>query len=553
MKKILLLVGFVIFTNTVTKAQCTTETSEEKVLLIGDSWAYFMHFDKTFNNVFAKWGHSNYKYYSNSTLAVNGAETDDFLLPAKQNEIQTQLTNKPSIKLVHISLAGNDFLGSWNTGYTPARLDSLQDTVNTRLLSIINFVKGIRPDIHVIISGYVYSNFEEVITTSAFPTSHPFYNRWQAMGAPSNLVLNNLLNRFSDTLELRVANDPRITFVKATSLMQYAFGQITPLGVAPSGTYAAKTAPLPKGFTNYPSPKITMRNYGLFNDCFHLSIDGYKQFINYQTQKFYHKALMDDYFVRSEGGNKDGSISSTGVASISLLLAGNAGVVNTTALSFNTITMKDTSIARASIFLRRSALTGSNTVTASTLVEVKIKKGKFGSLPDVEATDITAPASATQTVCIYGSYTNNEDWLRIDLSPTLIAQLSNDTITQFLITITNSNGGLIEYSNASNPEFAPVLNVKYGIPSTVGLTDLSKSDLEFNVFPNPVNDFVELHFSANEKREISIVNLLGNQLHAETTTVNNVIVNTDALASGIYFITVKTANGKTSTKKIIKN
>ena len=88
---------------------------------------------------------------------------------------------------------------------------------------------------------------------------------------------------------------------------------------------------------------------------------------------------------------------------------------------------------------------------------------------------------------------------------------------------------------------------------TNGIKDLPVSVSAFNVFPNPVNDFVELHFSANEKREISIVNVLGNQLHAETTTVNNVTVNTYALARGIYFITVKTANGKTSTKKIIKN
>jgi hypothetical protein len=30
--------------------------------LVGDSWAFFMDVDKTFNNALKKYGHSNYKY-----------------------------------------------------------------------------------------------------------------------------------------------------------------------------------------------------------------------------------------------------------------------------------------------------------------------------------------------------------------------------------------------------------------------------------------------------------------------------------------------------------
>jgi hypothetical protein len=75
-------------------SQCS-ETNQPKVLLIGDSWAFFMNTDQTFNNVFSKWGFSNYKFVSNGTIAENGAQTDDFLKPDKLGEIKLQLAQHP--------------------------------------------------------------------------------------------------------------------------------------------------------------------------------------------------------------------------------------------------------------------------------------------------------------------------------------------------------------------------------------------------------------------------------------------------------------------------
>lgn len=80
-------------------------------MLVGDSRAFFMGVDQTINNIMTKWGHSNYKYFTNITLAVNGAETDDFLTPGRQDEIALQLAQNPTIEVVHLSIGGNDVLG----------------------------------------------------------------------------------------------------------------------------------------------------------------------------------------------------------------------------------------------------------------------------------------------------------------------------------------------------------------------------------------------------------------------------------------------------------
>ena len=67
--------------------------------------------------------------------------------------------------------------------------------------------------------------------------------------------------------------------------MQYIYGQEEPLGVDPGGTYAPFFQPLPFGDITYPSPKLSMRDYGLARDCFHLSPEGYIHMIDYQTRK----------------------------------------------------------------------------------------------------------------------------------------------------------------------------------------------------------------------------------------------------------------------------
>lgn len=234
-RTLLLAVGVLLATTA--RPQCT-EATQNKVLLVGDSWAFFMGVDQTINEVLAKWGHSGHRYYTNLTLAENGAETDDFLGMDKQAEIADRLLNDPVIKVVHLSIGGNDVLGDWHVSFTPEQTDSLRLAVFDRLHQVITFILGVRPDIHVLWSGYMYPNFEEVIEDLApLQTIHPFYGTWQDMGFPSFAQLNNILNDFSALLEGYADTTYRVSFVSATGLMQYAFGQNSALGVPPGGSY----------------------------------------------------------------------------------------------------------------------------------------------------------------------------------------------------------------------------------------------------------------------------------------------------------------------------
>ena len=409
MKRILLALSVIASLSAPAWSQCA-ETPVERVLLMGDSWAAMMGTDNSINNAFTKWGHSNFKFYTNSVLSENGTETVDFIQPARLNEIQTQLLARPTIDFVHISLGGNDVLGQWNKNWSQAKTDSLLDSVSARLVFIMDFIKSVRPGIRILWSGYAYPNFGEIIGDQApFQSSHPFYATWNGMGQPNFTQINGVLNYYSAQMTTIADNDPQIYFVNATGLIQYAFGQATPLSVPPNASYPAFTAPLPLGYPDYPSPKNAMRNYVIFKDCFHLSPASFDQFVGYHTRKFYQKALMDDQFLIAAGGSSDGSVSAQGLVSTSLMVGNSSGDDYASVFTFNTTSMPDTGVSAASIFLRRESLTGTNPI-GSTMV-LKVASGNFGASANLEPADFQAPGNANGNPCQFGTSNTDGGWI----------------------------------------------------------------------------------------------------------------------------------------------
>ncbi|MEZ4807346.1 MAG: T9SS type A sorting domain-containing protein [Flavobacteriales bacterium] len=485
------------------QAQCN-EVDETKVLLVGDSWAFFMGIDQTINEVFEKWGHSNFKFRTNLVVAENGAETDDFLQQDKQDEIQQLIDDDPNIKVVHLSIGGNDVLGDWHVSFTQAQTDSLKAAVQVRLIEVIEFIKTTRPDIHILWSGYTYPNFEEVIESIApLQTIHPFYGTWEGMGFPTFIQLNTILNEFSDSMAAYAATDPRVDFVPATGLMQYTYGQDTPLGVPPGGTYPAYTVPLPTGDPQYPSPRNSMRDYGLTRDCFHLSAGGYRDLIEYHTRKFYHKYLMSDLYVLSDGGANDGSVSSEGSVSTSLMMGRTGSEDFATVLSFNTTGIPSgQQVAKASIFLRRQNLVGTNPISGG--LQLKVIDGHFGTSPSVEVADWTAFADATGTPCRFGSNGGDGHWIRLEVPSAMLPFITANEGTQFILSDPSGTDGRVTFNNASDPDFAPVLNLTFE-PLSVGIEHLIGT-MEAGVYPNPTTGTV---FFGTVPQQVVVMDVLG--------------------------------------------
>tara|TARA_B100000508_G_scaffold11104_1_gene7833 strand:+ start:2015 stop:3652 length:1638 start_codon:yes stop_codon:yes gene_type:complete len=524
-------------------SQCS-ENEEDKVLLVGDSWAFFMGVDQTINDVFEQWGHSNKKFFTNLTLAENGAETVDFLSQNKQDEIEQQLMDKPSIDIVHLSIGGNDVLGSWNTTMTSSQTDSIKEQVKDSIIAVIDFIQSVRPGIQVVWSGYCYSNFQEVIEGQLIPSAHPFYGTWEDMNFPDNQTINTLLNEFTDLMYSVYENDPNVHVIKATGMMQHTFGQVDPLEIAPFGSYPSGTAPLSVGFVDYPSPKPSMRNYGVTKDCFHLSVQGYEDLISYHTQKYYHKALMRDKYFIASNDSRSGAVSSNG-STDTLLLLGDNGVENfETIINFDTQGEIDSIIDEASIYIYREQQLGTNPVNSDMVV--KIINGSFGQSYSVEIDDFGLDGSYQSNACVFG---DNQDgkWVRIDLPGQLLPFISGFKDTQIKL-VQENPGSFVRFSGTTDPEFAPVLDIKYGNQSVAQLEENKLNDIA--IYPNPANDHLTIKSSSNKIKRLSVYNMLGDYIELP---ISNGFKNIDlsSLNEGTYLIKIITAQGVV-TKKFMK-
>ncbi|MCC6542201.1 MAG: T9SS type A sorting domain-containing protein [Flavobacteriales bacterium] len=540
-----LFVACVLLTTLSARSQCT-EPSHNKVLLVGDSWAFFMGVDQTIDEVLARWGHSGYRYLTNLEIAENGAETDDFLEPDKQAEIADRLLSDPEITVVHLSIGGNDVLGDWHVSFSEARTDSLEQAVFQRLQQVVNFILGVRPDVHILWSGYMYPNFEEVIEDIApLQTIHPFYGTWEDMGFPSFIQLNTLLNDFSAIVQAYTDTMERVSFVNATALMQHTFGQGEPLGVAPGGSYPPEEAPLPFGHVDYPSPMASMRDYGLTRDCFHLSPAGYRDMLDLHARKFYHKFLMDDQYLLSSGSN-DGTITGGGTISPTLHLGSTEGEAHALVLTFPTSTMTSAWVGGASIFLRRDALAGEDPIGST--VDVKVKSGAFGTTFALEAEDLTDAPDASVTACRFGSTGSNGDWIRIDLPLEALPYLRQTGDTQFILSIPSAADGSVTYHDASDPELAPVLNLRF--TDIITTTDQVPVHPNGTAFPNPTTGLIDLALPAEAMvLEVQVLDLTGRLLLHHTDDVRALDLST--LPTGQYVLHIRTNTGKTS-QRVVK-
>lgn len=546
MKAPLLLAASLVGVQLTANAQCS-EPATRRVLTVGDSWSVFMNANSTFNNVFRKWGHSDKRYFTNLIISENGSETDDFLGETKQNEIAAQLAANPSIDVVHLSIGGNDVLGDWHVSWDQDQVDSLEAAVTVRLMAIMDFIKSVRPGIRIVWSGYTYPNFGEVIGSMppSAQTSHPFYGTWDGMGKPDFLSINNILISFSQSVETYAATDPQVDFVMCPGILQHVYGQTTPLPVEPGGTYQPFEAPMPLGFPEYPSPRTAMGSLLIFTDAFHLSANGYLTFIDYQFQKFYHKYFMDDQYILALNSASTGGVSSAGSVTAAPMLGESAGVQYATVLNFATTAMPDTGVSKAEVFLRRVQQNGTN-LYASPLT-ISVKRGAFGASATVEADDFAALGEASGEPCVFGSNNGDGHWVRIQLPDELLPYLTPDADVQIHITCPDAVGRLVTFSDASDADFAPVLNMTYGPKLTASIDEQYRGRL--TLYPNPTEGLLTIETGNAQLRAVEAMDLTGRQLGA--IPFSGAKADLSSLRPGMYLLRITTTQG-TAVQRVMK-
>jgi len=564
-------------------SQCS-ENSQKRIFLMGDSWATYMWYDGTLATVAKDWGHSNIDYYTHLTLNELGSKTDDFLKPEKINKLSDELAARPEIKVIHLSVAGNDFLGNWKASFSQEQIDTIYQDMIVRLDSIIDTIHAMRPDVHIVWSGYTYTNFQESILSvpSSFQSNHPFYTNWQNMEYPTPSQINTLQNWFQQEVQARYASDPKFTYIPASSILQYTFGQTENLSIPPGGTYPPQTVSLPYGNVDYPSPLNSMRHYMTvpvvniaIKDAFHLSSQGYYDFMSYQFQKFYHKFLMEDVYTVATYANS-GSVGELGHITDVLQVGKNGSEEHVGILHFDNSHWEEYIPEKASLFLRIKDIEGANILSSSDF-EIDAMEGSFGDFAGLDPQDFHTTASITSTACVFGANETGK-WVRLDFPQNFASQLRN-VPTQLRIRYTGTDQNKITFYNSTDIDFQAVLTVEYSLtpypedepeepeipeepeePETPEIPEepsnptiivsLSETDFlsDFQVFPNPVNNEELTVIWDKPIDRLELYDLMGNLvfIHVAKHTVH-----LDGIQPGVYLLRVESGD-KYRQKKVIK-
>ncbi|MBL4660338.1 MAG: hypothetical protein JKY19_08275 [Alcanivoracaceae bacterium] len=243
-----------------------TAFAQNRVLIVGDSWAQLQIDNNTHMQVFSDNGFANIGIdpVSDST-SDNGKEAADWAMPDQLQIIANAIAANPDIDTVQVTLGGNDFLNAWDANMTMMEQDALQQQILVNLTTIVDFILAQDSNIEVILSFYDYPNFVDTISGVAGIFCN---NLFTDMAQPSVVELNTASRAFELAYTQIATNNPRVYHVSHFGLMQSFFG-FPAEGILPGDI-------MPPGDISRPSPLEAMRDFGFgIRDCFHLSPEGY--------------------------------------------------------------------------------------------------------------------------------------------------------------------------------------------------------------------------------------------------------------------------------------
>lgn len=456
-------------------------------MLLGDSWAHIMWNNRTYKDVFDQFGFADKTEHGVST-AISGTTANFWAQPSNLTVIVNELQQNPAIDIVLISIGGNDLLAGingsmpgWHTGLNTSDESLLFDRIQADIQAIISGIKGVRPSIEIVFSGYDYVNFVETVLNN--PTG-PIALTWANLGQPNPLQLNSAFARFEQR-KIDIANaDSRVHYVQGFGLMQYVYGYpgiFPPYFVPAPGQQPPSYTPFPGGDVNYPTPPAALAANG--TDAIHLSDEGYKHLVVNQMVAYFLNKFRGNpnATFQSEGGLNDGWVRSDFSLGAGAIRTGDNGssVTYRGIISFNTDAIPDNATVRgASLFLNRAALSGTNPFLSGLqgAAAVDVKTGTFGGA-GVELTDYFEPADAVDAGCFIGAAPNNGYTIRVDLKPAGFNSINKSGRTQFRIYFQIASGSTadyIEFNTGDQPGLlAPYLDVFYSLPAAPATAALS--------------------------------------------------------------------------------
>jgi lysophospholipase L1-like esterase len=240
-----------------------------RILLLGDSWAWFMFLNKSLDHALDARGMEEWDSVGMRT-AIPGSTSSEWTQQDWLENVTKELERYPTVDIVHLSLGGNDYLRRWNNEMPIEARDKLFNGVVDDIRVVIKHILSVRPDMKIVIVGYDYVNASRRNSTM------------QQLNQAGQI-----LERMKGELCKEFPNN--VFHIVNYGLMQYHFGaepDLKPNSVPLPGQ-APEYDPYPGGNVNYGNAPAAM------SDNIHLSIEGYKVLGEHCVDVMYTKLLEE--------------------------------------------------------------------------------------------------------------------------------------------------------------------------------------------------------------------------------------------------------------------
>ena len=190
--------------------------------------------------------------------------------------------------------------------------------------------------------------------------------------------------------------------------------------------------------------------------------------------------------------------------------------------------------------------------------------------PPIDLSGTTSPNFSFDVAI--GYYTH--DALTVLISENYVGDISAatwvDVTSNFTIpqTPTDAYSDLASAGNMDLSSYTGIISIAFrydgndvtGETTTIQLDNIliqegtnveSMSENELSVFPNPTSDKLTVN-SESTLKHIEIINIIGQKVMVKDASAKRVIINTESLTDGVYFVRSEDVNGKINITKIMK-
>ncbi|MFM6927312.1 MAG: hypothetical protein ACKOX6_02555 [Bdellovibrio sp.] len=252
----------------------------KEVAIAGDSWGFLACLFHSVDRALVKEKMFGIGTSLDCPLTTRTGMRAEHWSDSSQNKrLLKNLKSNPRIRVLILSLGGNDLIKYWNKSLSREQELIIFTTIREQIAQDIREYQRIRPDLKIIVSGYDFPRFTADNKISAYR------NVFKKFGEPTPYELNTMLMRFSQEMTKLSDGGNSVAYIHHLGVTEYYRGQAE-VGLKPYQTLSpdkisAKDNPArvggdPRVLNDSNSmAHIEIANHQYVVDAFHLSPTGF--------------------------------------------------------------------------------------------------------------------------------------------------------------------------------------------------------------------------------------------------------------------------------------